>query len=169
MTNKIYRSAMGVSVDMGALALQNQNVRAVGNMGVNARGDKLDSQNNIVESRSSQVQKQNNRTTANPSRMVPHSSSTHARRDSIARMDNQTQIESVDLSALDPASIAEDTFADLPEDNDVVIEKDSTETSQSDTLKGGLAAAIARSREVKQEKEKTLREKIQEQRSVKKI
>jgi hypothetical protein len=43
-----YRSARGKVVDMGALASKNERVRAVGNMSVNARGDTIDSQGNIV-------------------------------------------------------------------------------------------------------------------------
>jgi hypothetical protein len=37
----VYRSARGKEVDMGKLALQNELTPAVGNMNVNARGDKL--------------------------------------------------------------------------------------------------------------------------------
>ena len=44
----ISRSAMGKSVDMGALVSRNEKVRAVGNMNVNARGDILDSNNKII-------------------------------------------------------------------------------------------------------------------------
>jgi hypothetical protein len=42
MSQKIYKSAQGKVVDLGTLMLQNESVRAVGNMGVNARGDVLD-------------------------------------------------------------------------------------------------------------------------------
>ena len=41
MTKEIYRSANGKVVDMGALRLQNEKIRAVGNMKVNARGDEI--------------------------------------------------------------------------------------------------------------------------------
>ena len=41
MTSKVYKSAQGKTVDMGRLQLQNEGVRAVGNMKVNARGDQL--------------------------------------------------------------------------------------------------------------------------------
>jgi len=37
----VYRSARGKEVDMGKLALQNELTPAVGNMSVNARGDRL--------------------------------------------------------------------------------------------------------------------------------
>jgi len=43
-----YRSALGKSINMGALASKNEHVRAVGNMKVNARGDSIDSQGKVV-------------------------------------------------------------------------------------------------------------------------
>jgi hypothetical protein len=62
MTKAIYRTAQGKNLDMGALRLQNERVRAVGNMKVNARGDKIDDRGGIVASKPSQVNKQYNRT-----------------------------------------------------------------------------------------------------------
>lgn len=50
-------------VDLGKLQLQNENTRAVGNMGVNARGDKVDSLNRPIDRRPAQVQRQYNRQT----------------------------------------------------------------------------------------------------------
>jgi hypothetical protein len=55
MTDKVYRSAQGKMVDLGALILQNETTRAVGNMGVNARGDRVDADGNIISSRGEQV------------------------------------------------------------------------------------------------------------------
>lgn len=63
MTRKVYKSAMGKPVDMGALILQNEQVRAVGNMGVNAAGDLVDSNNQVIDARNHQVQRQYNRQT----------------------------------------------------------------------------------------------------------
>lgn len=63
MTRKVYKSAMGKTVDMGALILQNEQVRAVGNMGVNAAGDVVDSNNNVIDQRTRQVQRQYNKQT----------------------------------------------------------------------------------------------------------
>lgn len=60
MTKKIVKTAMGKTIDMGALMLQNENVRAVGNMGVNARGDILDSADRVIEGKNKQVQRQYN-------------------------------------------------------------------------------------------------------------
>lgn len=55
MTKKVYRTAQGKTVDLGAIQLQNETVRAVGNMGVNARGDKVDAQNKSIDSRIASV------------------------------------------------------------------------------------------------------------------
>lgn len=58
MTREVYKSANGKIVDMGALRLQNENVRAVGNMKVNARGDAVDDNNNVIRKKNEQVTKQ---------------------------------------------------------------------------------------------------------------
>jgi hypothetical protein len=58
MTQKQYRTAQGRLVDLGALQIQNENVRAVGNMPVNARGDLIDSQNRPIDTRNQQVARQ---------------------------------------------------------------------------------------------------------------
>jgi hypothetical protein len=58
MTNEIYRSANGKTLDMGALRLQNEKVRAVGNMRVNARGDVINDNNEVIRTRNEQVGKQ---------------------------------------------------------------------------------------------------------------
>ena len=64
MTSKIYKSAQGKTVDMGRLQLQNEGVRAVGNMKVNARGDMIDDMNRVISSKNDQVNKQYNKQTA---------------------------------------------------------------------------------------------------------
>jgi len=58
MTNKVYQTAQGKVVDIGALMLQNENERAVGNMNVNARGDVIGSDGHPILSRNDQVTKQ---------------------------------------------------------------------------------------------------------------
>lgn len=63
MSKDIYKSANGKNVDMGALRLKNENVRAVGNMKVNARGDQIDDNNRIIATKPEQVQRQYNRQT----------------------------------------------------------------------------------------------------------
>jgi len=55
MTNQVYRTASGKSLDMGELALKNETVRAVGNLKVNARGDLLDDNGNVISSKTAQT------------------------------------------------------------------------------------------------------------------
>lgn len=66
MTQKVYKTAQGKTIDMGRLAVQNEKVRAVGNMNVNARGDLIDDNNNVISSKPEQVNKQYNRQVTNP-------------------------------------------------------------------------------------------------------
>lgn len=44
-----HKTALGKPIDMASLIAKNERVRAVGNMGVNARGDVIDSNGNIVK------------------------------------------------------------------------------------------------------------------------
>ena len=81
MTSRTYKTAQGKTVDLGQLILQNENVRAVGNMNVNARGDRLDSSNKVIDSKNQQVQRQHQRQIAtNVSDQTVHTSNVHARR-----------------------------------------------------------------------------------------
>lgn len=147
MTKKVYRTAQGQVVDLGELLLKNEEVRAVGNMGVNARGDIIDSQNRQVESRSKVVQKSYSRQTNVIDE--PVLSRAPKKTDTVATVKEETEVE------------VQDT-ADTPVEESQVVETKSTES-------GGLAAAIARAREVKQTPLKTPRELAQEQSGVKKI
>ena len=73
MTKKVYRTAQGRIVDFGALEVQNEHVRAVGNMNVNARGDKLDADGNVISTRSQQVNRNLDRTTNTAPGPIPTS------------------------------------------------------------------------------------------------
>jgi hypothetical protein len=152
MTRKVYKSAMGKPVDMGALLLQNEQIRAVGNMNVNARGDLLDSQNRVIEPRNKTSQRQYRRQSSNTVPIPTTQNSVEARNNRVAP---QTQ----------------DTFDDLPTDDidlDLPVDTNAqsvapSDDQSSDIPRGGLAAAIARTREVKQELEKTRRQQQQSQ------
>jgi predicted transcriptional regulator YheO len=60
MTQKVYKTAQGKTVDMGSLVLKNEKTRAVGNMGINARGDQVDDMNRVIQTRNEQVNAQYN-------------------------------------------------------------------------------------------------------------
>ena len=69
-----YRSAMGKMVDMAALAAKNEHVRAVGNMKVNARGDLIDSNGNVIQPVTERVTDNYSQSVGNKSAQVarPH-------------------------------------------------------------------------------------------------
>lgn len=71
----IHKSAMGRTVDMAALSGKNEKVRAVGNMGVNARGDVVDSHNRVIQDNTQRVKTsyQNTVTTEVPAHLTPSS------------------------------------------------------------------------------------------------
>ena len=123
MTRKVYRTAQGKMVDLGALQLRNENVRAVGNMKVNARGDLIDSGNRAIDTRNRQVARQYRRQTTNVTNEPVRAGQHHVS-------------ETVPLP---------------PEDfQDDFVKK---ETPVAPTA--GLAAAIARAREIRQDPLKT--------------
>lgn len=122
MTKKIYRTANGKMVDIGALQLQNENIRAVGNMGVNARGDIIDSRNKILDSRNRQVAKQYRRQT---------------------NVSDTPVVTGQKSPTVDTQPVAKD--------NPKIEKNASAEVPQSQAPVTGLAAAIAKAREIKQE------------------
>jgi hypothetical protein len=128
MTRKIYRTAQGKIVDLGALQLQNEHVRAVGNMNVNARGDLLDSQNKPIDSRNRQVAR-------NYKKQV-----TNVQDSNVYANKQKAQNLSADIQADIPVP---------PEDFDENISRKDLESQPTDTNTGGLAGAIARARSAK--------------------
>jgi len=67
---KSYKSAMGKNVDMAALAARNEHTRAVGNMGVNARGDTIDANGRVIRPVTDKVNEAYGRTVGNKSAQV---------------------------------------------------------------------------------------------------
>jgi hypothetical protein len=51
MAKKIYRTMLGKEVDMDALLLKNETIRAVSNIKINARGDELGPNGQIIRKR----------------------------------------------------------------------------------------------------------------------
>jgi hypothetical protein len=151
MTSKVYRTAQGKSVDLGTIMLQNEHVRAVGNMNVNARGDKLDHNNRVVETKPRQIQRQNARIT-NVSAEPVQTSATKAKKARKEKTQTETQhVAPAPTPVEEPTPVA---VSAPPAQNIATPGK---------IPEGGLAAAIARQREVKQELEKTRRQQQQGQ------
>lgn len=119
MTNKVYKTARGKTVDLGALILQNENIRAVGNMNVNARGDVVDSSDRVIDAKNNQIRRQNERQTRAAQPTEVHTSNRQAR---------QTTEKATPT--------VQETVLDTP--------IDTVATAQPTT---GLAGALARSRQ----------------------
>jgi ribosomal protein L9 len=149
MTSKVYRTAQGKTVDLGTIMLQNEHVRAVGNMNVNARGDKLDHNNQVIETKPRQIQRQNARTT-NVSADPVQTSATKSKR----AKKEKAQAESRSMERTLPPAVEETPVA-------VTAPPAQNIATPGKIPEGGLAAAIARQREVKQELEKTRRQQQQ--------
>jgi hypothetical protein len=177
MTRKIYKSAMGKTVDMGSLLLQNERTRAVGNMNVNARGDRLDSNNKIVESKNQQVQRRYNKQT-NVSAGPAHSGTLSVKNPEQQQMvdpndnfsdlllddlESQAQQSSVSLTRPRVEPVTEPKVEPVTEPKVESPAPVDTGAIRPSIPSGGLASAIARSREVKQELEKTRRQQAQAQ------
>jgi hypothetical protein len=152
MTKKIYKTAQGKSVDLGAIILQNEHVRAVGNMNVNARGDLLDGSSRVIDSRNQQVARQMERTTqAAPTGVSTeprHTSSVAARRARVAAQEAP--------AVADP--VIETPVTEPVVDAPAVAEPAPVAVAPAEAPLTGLAAAMARSRTVTQEKLKTPKE-----------
>lgn len=128
MTKKIYRTAQGKMVDMGALALQNENVRAVGNMGVNSRGDQIDANGRPIKTANQRVNRQ---------------------------YQKQTNVQEAPLTKPKAAPVRETLVADhaveevveevvFPEDFDDEFVKE--EVVEEPAKKAGLAGALAKAK-----------------------
>jgi hypothetical protein len=136
MTRKIYRTAQGKMVDIGALQLRNENVRAVGNMAVNARGDLIDSNNQAIEARSQQVAKSYKKQTTNvsDSNIYP------------VKQQEPKKTKKSKTAVMAPSPAAE--IQPAPPDP---VPAAPVAAKTADRPLTGLAAAIAKARQIKQE------------------
>jgi hypothetical protein len=132
MTKKVYRTAQGKIVDLGALEVQNEHVRAVGNMNVNARGDKLDANGRVISTRSQQVNRNLNRTTNTAAGPIPTSS--RAQKETDAAAQRAAEQEKIEKARAQRQALREQGAAPQPEQP-----------------AAGLAAAMARAAQIKEE------------------
>ena len=141
MTKKVYKTAQGKTVDLGAIILQNEHVRAVGNMNVNARGDLLDGSNLVIDNRNQQVARQMERTTqpapSGVSTQPRHTSSVAARQ---ARATAQS------------APVVADPVVESVTETPVVSALAPVDITAAEAPLTGMAAAMARSKNTTQER-----------------
>ncbi len=155
MANKNYRSANNRTIDMDTLRLKNEEVRAVGNMNVNARGDRLDNNNKTVDSRNRRVGRQYKKQTNVVDQPVA---------DSIEEAKKYAEL----YQQQEPENSNNTKTTEKTADTvDETIHNENQEEPTDEPQ--GLAAAIARAREVKQEEVVPPRKASQQKPGVKKI
>lgn len=150
MTQRVYKTAQGKTIDLGALQLRNENTRAVGNMSVNARGDLLDSSNRPIDTKKEQVARHYQKQVTN----VVDDKVVSSRKQSEQKPKFTKKAPEVDNIVTD--------------DIDVVSYQENAEVENTEETTG-LAAAIARARQVRQEPLKTPRQTAQDKSGIKKI
>lgn len=127
MTKRVYKTAQGQLIDIGAIILQNETVRAVGNMNVNARGDLLDANNRVIDQKNQQVSRQHRKlsqaSTGTVSTQPLHTSTVSARQSRAV----------APVPELEPDQIAELVAIEL-------------EAGEPPPVLTGLASAIAKSK-----------------------
>ena len=190
---------MGRVVDLGALMLENENVRAVGNMNVNARGDTVDGANRVIETRNKQVQKHYKQQVTNTASVVPAVSTRAAKKQQAQQKVSKNKVAKATVPPASKEKIVDDSVLDayneerlvskfdkMPDTVPVEAEVPEIESMEElaeleatipelsqDTIKsvprGGLAAAIAKAQTVKQELLKTPRQAAQARAGVNKI
>lgn len=174
MTRKVYRTAQGKMVDLGALLLQNEQVRAVGNMGVNARGDRINGWNTPIDTRNQQVARQYNRQTTNV-QDSPTGSNVSKMAPAVADIppapeDFEDDFVKPEVAApvVAPAPAVAAPVVPAP-----VAPAPAPETKKSPVIpampESGLAGAIARARQIRQDPIPTPKEIIKNTPGLKKI
>ena len=158
--------------------LQNEHVRAVGNMNVNARGDRLDSNNQVIDTKPRQIQRQTARTTnvsAEPvqasaskvrkSRKQARAAATQLPAEQVAHpVQQQPQPEARSIHIPQPTLTASTPVIEpVPTPMSAPPAQEIASPAANKIPEGGLAAAIARNRAVTQELDKTRRQQLQAQ------
>lgn len=139
----IYRTAQGKSIDMNALILKNGSTRAVGNMGINAKGDIVDGNNAPIKKRKDLVQKQYNRQVqAAPGHMRSNVVQTEVQETAAPPKPERRKTQQAKKAKVEVAEKAQPTSA--PEPRAAV-------TPTATQSKSGLGAAIARAREIRKD------------------
>ena len=180
---RTYRTSQGKTVDLGALLLQNENVRAVGNMGVNARGDRIDNKGQSIDSKVQQTKRQYNKQIG-PVDEIP-ATSRRAVEDavpapvaeapyvaSVKQTEKKTKAPKAPKApkVKKPKTPKATPVVDINNLDNIESNLEKAEEPTSAPLPaGGLADAIARARTIKQEEAKTPRQKAQEKAGVRKI
>ena len=182
MAKRTYRSASGKMVDMDTLALKNETVIAVGNMNINARGDKLGQGGKIMQTREELIAEHYRvKNSAIPEEKPLNQKPVHNSQVTVA--DNEKDLDDDPLGPLDEPVVA-DTSVSEPEvessqdewveDNEgnfvKASELDEKKSEPVSTNTRGLAGALAEAKSVDEiPKIKTAKEKVRSTKGVKRL
>ena len=162
---KTYRTASGKNVDFGAMLLANETESALGNMNVNARGDQISSDGKITKTREEVMREYNSLHTMVPTDSdipegtpvvpdddwqdweppVPHESAVEEVAPIIEKI---VERDKEVLEQLSDTPVEEPTTKEGPRSLGHVIEEEHAVQQQEKTPAGGLAAAVARAKNV---------------------
>jgi hypothetical protein len=125
---------MGRVVDMGALMLENENTRAVGNMNVNARGDVLDSGNRVVETKNRQVAKHYQRQVAASANHLPTTSTQAAKKQQSQRKAAKEKVAKDTSGPANPRAVkvVNEAVLDVYNDERLVSKYDKIQAAESE-------------------------------------
>jgi len=174
--SKIYRTANGGTVDLGSLIMSQENTRSVGNMGVNAKGDRINSRNEVIETRNEIVQNQYDKVHQATAEEAPiPTSARHAEELAQQRVTQKKKTKTV--KPVVTKEVKEEILpvaSEEPTPQPVVAEpiikqEEVVSIPKSAVPQGGLAAAIAKAKQIKEEERKTPRQLEQEKKGVTKI
>lgn len=136
--SKVYRTARGKNIDMDKVKLANETVTAVGNMKVNARGDRLGVGGQVVAGRNKimdQVYAVNQAAVAGTGGYSPNDPDVYAQQQALIESNRAKELHDLASNLVNNSSI--ETPAPLP--------------STNPAPRGSLAGSVAKPAVVKQE------------------
>lgn len=160
---KTYRTSSGNQVDFGALLLANETAPALGNMNVNARGDEIDTAGNITKSREEVMREYNELNTMVPiDDGIPEGTGIQADEDDwqdwepavkTTTVTEEPKVPEVKQDSTPAPTITEEPVSAASEKTGLrsvghVIEEEHAAQQQEQTPAGGLAAAVARAKNI---------------------
>lgn len=158
---KIYKTAQGKSLDLEQLKLRNELIPAVGNMRVNARGDQLGPGGKVVKSREEMLD-QHYKTNVSKRRSSAEPDVIPTRAGKVSTVETKQKFS--------PSSIEVDTISSVAKESNVVDDEfvdPDVKLPETDpvtgiaagekSIKGGLARAVAKTRDYEDSKNKPKR------------
>ena len=135
---KIYKTARGKTIDMDKVKLANETVNAVGNMKVNARGDRLGGGGKVVAGRNQvmdQVYAVNTAPATRTGGYSPNDPAVYAQQQSLVESNRAKELHDLATNLVQPTS----------------IEPVESAEPQAPAARGSLASSVAKTTVVKQE------------------